>query len=96
MDRIVNAVNNHQARWPKGYVMAVIQDDVEVTYMEFMQCVKEMSEHVVSLEFIGGKWQQNGLTSEEKSKKFPNGVGGIDKISDGNGSEWVRVKDGTL
>ena len=41
----VSAVNKHQARWPKGYVMAVIQDDVEVTYGEFMQCVKEMSEH---------------------------------------------------
>ena len=45
MDKIVNAVNNHQARWPKGYVMAIIQDGVEVTYGEFMQCVKEMSEH---------------------------------------------------
>jgi len=45
MDKIVNAVNKHQARWPKGYVMAIIQDDVEVTYGEFMQCVKEMSEH---------------------------------------------------
>ena len=45
MDKTVNAVNKHQARWPKGYVMAIIQDDVEVTYGEFMQCVKEMSEH---------------------------------------------------
>ena len=48
------------------------------------------------LEFMGGKWQQNGITSKEISKEFPNGVGGIDKISDANGNEWVRVKDGTL
>ena len=39
----VNAVNKHQARWPKGYVMAVIQDEVEVTYSEFKQCVEDMS-----------------------------------------------------
>jgi hypothetical protein len=39
----VNAVNEHQARWPKGYVMAVIQDGVEVTYGEFEQCVEDMS-----------------------------------------------------
>ena len=76
--------------------MAIIQDDVEVTYGEFMQCVKEMSEYIIPLEFMGGKWQQNGLTSKEISKKFPNSVGGVDKISDANGSEWVRVKDGTL
>ena len=92
----VNAVNKHQARWPKGYVMAVIQDDVEVTYGEFMQCVKEMSEHIIPLEFMGGKWQQNGITNKEISKEFPNGVGGVDKISDANGKEWLRVKDGTL
>ena len=41
----VNAVNKYHARWPKGYVMAVIQDDVEVTYGEFMQCVDDMSKN---------------------------------------------------
>tara|TARA_R110000772_G_scaffold209058_1_gene319597 strand:- start:2157 stop:2336 length:180 start_codon:yes stop_codon:yes gene_type:complete len=49
-----------------------------------------------TLEFMGGTWKQNGMTNEEVSKEFPNGVGGVDKISDGNGKEWVRVKDGTL
>ena len=39
----VNAVNKHQARWPKGYVMAIIQDGAEVTYIEFMQCVDDMT-----------------------------------------------------
>jgi hypothetical protein len=49
-----------------------------------------------ALEFMGGTWKQNGITNKEVSKKFPNGVGGVDKISDANGNEWVRVKDGTL
>ena len=43
MDNTVNAVNKHQARWPKGYVMAIIQDGVEVTYGEFMQCIEDMT-----------------------------------------------------
>ena len=38
----VNAVNKYQARWPKG-VMAIIKDGVEVTYIEFMQCVDDMT-----------------------------------------------------
>ena len=91
MDKIVNAVNKHQARWPKGYVMAVIQDDVEVTYGEFMQCVREMSEHIVSLEFMGGKWQQNGITNKEVSKEFFSDCGEVVKISDAAGSEWVKL-----
>ena len=38
----VNAVNKHQARWPKG-VMAIIKDGVEVTYIDFMKCVDDMA-----------------------------------------------------
>ena len=38
----VNAVNKHQARWPKGS-MAIIQDGAEVTYIEFVKCVDDMA-----------------------------------------------------
>jgi len=38
----VNAVNEHHAIFPKG-AMSIIQDGVEVTYVEFMQCVDDMT-----------------------------------------------------
>ena len=40
----VNAVNKHQARWPKGF-MEITQDNIKVTYSEFKQCVEDMSKH---------------------------------------------------
>ena len=46
----VNAVNKHQARWPKGYVMAIIQDGAEVTYIEFMKCVDDMTANKVVIQ----------------------------------------------
>jgi hypothetical protein len=42
--KTVNAVNKHQAIFPKG-AMSIIQDEVEVTYTEFKQCVEELSKH---------------------------------------------------
>ena len=45
----VNAVNKHQARWPKG-LMAIIQDGAEVTYIEFMQCVDDMTVNKVVIQ----------------------------------------------
>jgi hypothetical protein len=45
MKETVNAVNSHKAVWPAGYIMSVEQNGKEVTYSEFKQCVREMSEN---------------------------------------------------
>jgi hypothetical protein len=43
------------------------------------------------LEFMGGKWQQNGITNKEISKEFFSDCGEVVKISDAAGSEWVKL-----
>ena len=42
-------------------------------------------------EFMGDKWQQNGITNKEVSKAFFSDCGEVVKISDAAGSEWVKL-----
>lgn len=44
-----------------------------------------------TLEFMGGKWQQNGIKNSEVSKEFFSDCGEVVKISDAAGSEWVKL-----